>query len=415
MAVRVTGPATTTVGSCRSVRAVGRRLRRTWPQRLVIGFGVVVVFACVGSAMALWWANQQISRLHRVVLVHAPVTNTLPVATPPGSPLSDVTTGGRPVGATNFLFTGSDSRSCIDPSSPYAGAFLGDGTAGARSDTIMVFHVDPTSAQAAILSFPRDLWVPIAGTPRKDRINSAFDPDDPSRLVQTIETNFGIHIDHFVGVDFCAFKTMVDAVGGIRIPFAYPTRDTHTGLDITEPGCIKMTGDEALAYVRSRYYQYQTPDGRWHDDGTSDYGRIARQQDFVRRVLQRALDRGATNPGVAKQLLDIAVSNNVHVDADLTLSDLLQLGHKLKNLDTSAIQRYRLEGRDTVIGGADVIIPNLTTPTNQAILSLFRGETTNAVLPPTTDATPAAPGQPAGPVPPANPAGIYPPDDPTCR
>src|SRR5262249_50649993 len=153
------------------------------------------------------------------------------------------------------------------------------------------------------------------------------------------------------------------------------TRDIHTGLDIARPGCVKMAGDEALACVRSRYYEYQTPDGIWHADGTSDYGRIARQQDFVRRVLQRALDRGATSPGVAKQLVDIAVSNNVRVDADLTLSDLLQLGRKLKSLDTSAIERYRLEGRGTVIGGADVNTPTLTSPTNQAILSLFRGET----------------------------------------
>src|SRR5262249_31941110 len=197
---------------------------------------VAVTLACGASAVGLWWANQQIGRLHRVVLVHAPVT-TLPLASPANPPASDVTTSGRPVAVANFLFTGSGSRSCIDPSSPYAGAFLGDGAAGARSDTIMVFHVDPASSQAAILSFPRDLWVPIAGTARKDRINSAFDPDDPSRLVQTIETNFVIHIDHFVGVDFCAFKTMVDTVGGIRIPFAYPTRDIHTGLDIARPGC----------------------------------------------------------------------------------------------------------------------------------------------------------------------------------
>jgi LCP family protein required for cell wall assembly len=355
--------------------------------------------------------------LHRVAIVHAPV-GTVALTVPPNVSASAVTTTTTttvaPLGTMNFLFTGSDSRACIDPSSPYAGAFLGDGASiGARSDTIMVFHVDPASAQAAILSFPRDLWVPIAGTLRDDRINAAFNPNDPSQLVQTIETNFGIRIDHYVGVDFCAFRTMVNAVGGIRIPFAYPTRDTHTGLNISQPGCVAMGGDEALAYVRSRYYQYQTPNGVWHSDGTSDYGRIARQQDFIRRVLQRAIDRGATNPVVAKRLLDIAVSNDVHVDADLTLSELLQLGRKLRSINTSSIPRYRLEGRGTLIGGAAVIIPTLDTPANRAMLAVFRGQAPVRPQVSGGNGGTTAPGPEAAP-PSDNLAGIYPPADPAC-
>jgi LCP family protein required for cell wall assembly len=279
----------------------------------------------------------------------------------------------------------------------------------------MILHVDPATTQAALLSFPRDLWVPIAGTTRKDRINSAFRPDDPSQLVQTIESDFGIHVDHYVGVDFCAFKNMVDAVGGIQIPFLYPTRDTHTGLNITQPGCVKMAGDEALAYVRSRYYEYQSPDGVWHSDTTSDYGRIARQQDFIRRVLRLAFDRGATDPIVAKQLLDIAVSNDVHIDADLTFNQLFQLGRQMRNLDTSAIDRYRFDGTETVIGGADVIVPTANSPANQAIEELFRGQTPAAQPPSEGDESATANAATTTTVPADNPAGVYPPDDPSCR
>ena len=71
-------------------------------------------------------------------------------------------------------------------------------------------------------------------------------------MAQTLYDNFGVKVDHFIQVDFCAFKKIVDAVGGVSVPFTYPMRDTNTGLNITEPGCYTFSGDEALAYVRSR-------------------------------------------------------------------------------------------------------------------------------------------------------------------
>ena len=212
-----------------------------------------------------------------------------------GQPTTTVDLSGS-VKAENYLLVGSDSRACIDPSSPYAGAFLTEGNdIGDRSDTIMLLRVDPDESQAAILSFPRDLWVKIGTSNRKSRINSAFDKGDPSRLVQTIELNFDIPVDHYIEVDFCAFKYLVDALGGVKIPFAYPTRDRFTGLDIPAPGCYSMSGDAALAYARSRHYQYEE-DGHWKEDGSSDRGRIRRQQDFIKRMLRKAVDRGGPVP-----------------------------------------------------------------------------------------------------------------------
>ena len=139
----------------------------------------------------------------------------------PGQTTTTIDVSGD-VAAKNYLIVGSDSRACIDPGSPYAGAFLTEGNdIGDRSDTIMVLRVDPDESQAAILSFPRDLWVRIGSSNRKARINSAFDKEDPSRLVETIEQNFEIPVDHYIEVDFCAFKYLVDAVGGVKIPFEF--------------------------------------------------------------------------------------------------------------------------------------------------------------------------------------------------
>ena len=143
-----------------------------------------------------------------------------PTTTPETFPPADPT-------AKNFLITGADNGACVDPNSPYAPAF-GDaesGRVGERSDTIMVFRVDPAAGRVAVLSFPRDLYVTIAGTGNRARINSAYRRDEPQRLIDTIYENFGVGIDHFIQVDFCTFKTLVDAVGGVTVPFEYPARD----------------------------------------------------------------------------------------------------------------------------------------------------------------------------------------------
>jgi LCP family protein required for cell wall assembly len=413
-----------------------RRLRRTWPQRGVLTFNCLVIAGALTAAGLVWTANDTLSATRRVVIHDATGPDPTGLA---GSSVDDIT--GQPtttidlsgsVKAENYLLVGSDSRACIDPSSPYAGAFLTEGNdIGDRSDTIMVLRVDPNESQAAILSFPRDLWVKIGTSNRKSRINSAFDKGDPSRLVQTIELNFDIPIDHYIEVDFCAFKYLVDALGGVKIPFAYPTRDRFTGLDIPAPGCYSMSGDEALAYARSRHYQYEE-NGRWKEDGSSDRGRIRRQQDFIKRMLRKAVDRGGTRPDVAKKLIDTALKN-VRVDETLTVNDLLKVASRLRKFDPSEVKTYRMDGKGTNVGGASVIVPTLSDPATQNVLKVFRGQATVADVPssdstvpgdtsgtadssaPTTGSSTPTSGAGSAVVIEDNGVGIFPPDDPSCR
>ena len=419
------------------------RPRRTWPQRGVLAFNSLVIVGALLAAGLIWFANDTLAGTRRVVIHESAALDVPATSAAPGSTSGETTTTldlSGAVDAKNYLLVGSDSRACIDPSSPYAGAFLTEGNdIGDRSDTIMVLRVDPNESQAAILSFPRDLWVKIGSTNRKSRINSAFDKDDPSRLVQTIEQNFLIPIDHYIEVDFCAFKYLVDAVGGVKIPFEYPTRDRYTGLDIETPGCYAMTGDAALAYVRSRHYEYQV-DGRWKDDGSSDRGRIRRQQDFIKQMLRKAIDRGAARPDVAKRLIETALKN-VRVDEALTVNDLLRVASRLRSFDPSEVRTYRMDGKGTQIGGASVIVPNVNDQATQDVLKLFRGQATLADVPvPEDTAAPAASGATTptsvapgstvaaptdGTTPTSsatetvtvedNGVGIFPPDDPTCR
>jgi LCP family protein required for cell wall assembly len=416
----------------------------------VLLFNCLVIIGALAAAGLVWAANDTLAGTRRVV-IHGAADTSAPttVASEPVLPGQTTTTidVSGDVEAKNYLIVGSDSRDCIDPGSPYAGAFLTEGNdIGDRSDTIMVLRVDPDESQAAILSFPRDLWVRIGSTNRKSRINSAFDKEDPGRLVETIEQNFEIPVDHYIEVDFCAFKYLVDAVGGVKIPFEYPTRDRYTGLDVPTPGCFTMSGDAALAYVRSRNYQYEE-DGRWKEDGSSDRGRIRRQQDFIKRMLRKTIDRGATRPDVAKRLIDTAL-DHVRIDQSLTVNDMLRVSSRLRSFDPEAVRTYRMDGDGTNIGGAAVIVPDLDDPATQDVLRVFRGEATVADAPPAetpssdapatddgsstsgagqtttaTSTTVATATDGTGPTTTVGPSvliedngvGIFPPDDPTCR
>jgi len=310
-------------------------------------------------------------------VVQAPADSAAVTTSEPTFPQADPN-------AENFLITGTDNNACVDPDSPYAPAFGDRSNMGERSDTIMMWRVDPTTSQVTVLSFPRDLWVTIDDRPGQQRINAAYERDNPQKLINTIYNNFGITTDHFIQVDFCAFKTLVDAVDGVTVPFATPVRDSTTGLNVPAAGCFTFDGDHALAYVRSRHLESYTPDGGWVADPTSDLGRISRQQDFMRRTITQLLDQGAFDPSVAAALVE-TLSNYIVTDPGLTPRKMLELAGVLKNIDPTDITTYQIETSETTIQGNSILIPELDSTNMQAILAIFQGRATLADAPDVND------------------------------
>jgi len=357
-----------------------RQRRRTWPQRLVLTFNSLLAVACFGTAITVYYGNEKANDRKVVSILGAQggPKLTLPSTTTPIDPATgqpSVTDPVIPVDLTakNFLITGTDNGACIDPDSPYAAAFGNRNGLGERADTIMILRLDPKTNAAAVLSFPRDLWVRINGKRTQGRINSAFNRDDPNPLIVTIFDNFGILIDHYVNIDFCAFKEIVDAVGGVRVPFATPVRDKNTNLLIEAPGCHTFGGEEGLAYVRSRHFRYyDAKTKKWIEDPAADRGRISRQQDFLRRTIQKALDKSAGSPTIAKDLIDAALKY-VILDENLTAGKLLDLASAMKNLDTSTMKTYQVEGVGKRVGELSVIEPRLKTDNMKAVLAVFQG------------------------------------------
>ncbi len=398
------------------------RRRRTWPQRLVLTMNSVVVVACVIAAAVIYYGSEKANDRKVVEIVGS---QNIPTLTLPTKPVNASTGPQVDLTAKNFLITGSDNGACVDPDSPYAGAFGDRGALGERADTIMVLRLDPTTKAAAVLSFPRDLWVKIGGKSTRGRINGAFNRDDPNRLIVTIYDNFGITIDHYVNIDFCAFKKIVDAVGGVKVPFDTPIKDENTGLLIEAAGCHNFEGEEGLAYVRSRKLRYFDAERQvWREDPNSDRGRISRQQDFLRRAIQKAIDKGSGSPRVAKQLIDAGIQN-VILDSNLTAGKILELALAMRDLDPATMRTYQIEGKGTTISGQDVIEPTLDSENMIAILAIFQGTAALALAPEQTASSSSS--TPTESVPAdssvsttvvgvaSNSVGILPSDDPTCR
>ncbi|MEY2974071.1 MAG: hypothetical protein RIR49_491, partial [Actinomycetota bacterium] len=291
-------------------------------------------------------------------------------------PAAEVVDGTVEPEAANFLLVGTDNNACLDPGSKYAPYILGRENFGERADVIMVWRVNPDTGDVAALSLPRDLYVRIDGG-RQGRINAAFDSQDPNRLINTIRNNFGIETDHYIQVDFCAFKTLVDSVGGVGIPLPSPIRDRGTGLELISSGCTTLDGDDALAYVRSRYLEYERPagSGNWVIDPSSDWGRIARQQDFIRRTIATVITGGLYQPSVARGLIE-ANADDVVTDSELSLTTMLGFANTLRTVDTNAISSYQIEATGRTVGGQAVLIPTLANETMRGILDIFQGDST---------------------------------------
>jgi LCP family protein required for cell wall assembly len=241
-------------------------------------------------------------------------------------------------GSANLLVVGSDTRQGLRD-----GGF--GTTGGQRSDVIIVAHLVPAARHAAVLSIPRDLYVPVAGTGRSAKINSAFNRG-PGQLVQTIQQSLGIPIHHYLLVNFDGFREVVDALGGVSMYFPRPVRDSNnghneSGLNVPRTGCLRLSGGQALALARSRYFQYQDQSGRWYTDPGTDLGRIRRQQTMLRALAAKALGRDLANPLRANALVR-SVVRSLTKDDRLTIGRAITLARQFRSFDPARLTTLTL-------------------------------------------------------------------------
>lgn len=254
-----------------------------------------------------------------------------------------------------MLVVGSDTRAALtQPGDARFGSAQAVG--GARSDTIILVRVVPATHQVALLSVPRDLWVPVPGLGHQ-RINAAIN-SGPDLLIRVLHDQLGVDINHYVDVDFDSFRQIADAVGGIQVYFPTKVRDQYSNLSVPAPGCYHLAGDQALAFVRSRDYEY-FQNGEYHQEALSDLARIQRQQIFIRKLVKKAESAGLTDPLKLDGVIS-GVTNNLTVDSSFSVSDMVNLARVFHSVDPASILGTTLAtSEDTLGSGADVLLPDL--------------------------------------------------------
>ena len=289
-------------------------------------FLISLVIASLVMAAAVFSVNKGIDdRVQKIPRVE------LALASPP------------PEGA-NFLLIGSDTRAFVNNSDQASQFGDAQSEGGQRSDTIMVAHVEPSSQQTFIVSFPRDTMVNIPGHGR-DRINAAYAIGGPQLLIDTLDANFGIKINHYVEVDFKSFQAVVDTIGNVKVYLPGRVRDEETGLNTPfGAGCYPLDGGAALAYVRSRTMQIFDPNGPIDDpvtgehwrllDVRADLDRIPRQQAFIRKLAGLAIQKSLGDPFLAIDLAD-NVLKYVTVDQNLGRDEVNQLIRAFKTVNVN--------------------------------------------------------------------------------
>lgn len=223
-----------------------------------------------------------------------------------------------------------------------------DEIAGAAD--VILYLVRPTNgAEPFMVSLPRDLYVENPCTGGNTRINTLIkgctskDINGPTLLSYQVGAITGIEVDHFASFEFDGFVDIIDSVGGVEICVENQVRDAKAKLDLPA-GCTQTTGEQALAWVRSRKTQ-QLVNGSWKSvPGASDLQRNQHQQDVILQLFTKLKNFDSPRQLTTKvaSLADAFV-----LDEELSLREAVDLAWGLRSIDLVDVQRLELPVRLT--------------------------------------------------------------------
>lgn len=289
-----------------------QKKKRRWSfvQKGLITLLVLAILGVFGTVAYVMWTEGKIDRI-------------------PGSDLLSLTAAGSE--PETFLIVGTDDRTDLPEEWDDKFGSIG----GRRTDVMMVAHLVP-GERIQLLSIPRDLKVEIPGH-GTNRVNAAYVFGGPDLLVETIQQETGIPINHYVEIDFGGFGRIVDSLGGVTMNFPEAARDGKSGLQV-EAGTQTLDGEMAVAYARSRHYEVQR-DGNWTSDATGDINRTQRQQEILVRLFDQV-----TSPSSAFNLPTFlpVFADQITANEGLSLGVMSEIARAALGLRSGDIERATL-------------------------------------------------------------------------
>jgi polyisoprenyl-teichoic acid--peptidoglycan teichoic acid transferase len=233
-----------------------------------------------------------------------------------------------------------------------------DGSSASRTDTLILFTMDPETRSAGMLSLPRDLWVNIPGY-NYGKINTAYflgeaygEPGGgPGLAIRTVEEFLGLPINFYAQVDFFAFERFIDELGGLEIDVPIAMSIDPVGPNNTiylEPGLQMLDGAASLAYARAR------------NTAGNDFDRADRQQQVIMAMRSRILSLNMLPRLLEKSpILYHQLSSGIH--SNLNLEQVIAMAWIAIQIPEENIKRGVI-GFDQVVqeytfDGQDVLRP----------------------------------------------------------
>ncbi|WP_150307215.1 LCP family protein [Planctomonas psychrotolerans] len=279
------------------------RLKRSNPLlSLIKGISIVLAVVLVSggsvAAIALWDLDRTIQR------------NSVDISGNGDGELPEI---GEFEGGVNLLLVGSDSGE-------------GDPQYGVREDELndvtMLMHIAEDHSNAVVVSFPRDLIVPIPECTGED--GTVFPADDAEAInqtlsrgglacvVETVEALTDLDVPYAAEIQFNGVIEMSNAIGGVPVCVAEPIRDSYTGLSLAA-GEHELQGMDALQFLRTRH---GVGDG-------SDLGRISNQQVFLSSLVRTVKSSETLSDPAKLYGLARAAVNNMNLSTSLANYDTL--------------------------------------------------------------------------------------------
>ncbi len=196
------------------------------------------------------------------------------------SEVSKITLRGNTKDVTNLLLLGIDARTMKERG---------------RSDSMIIVTINKKNKTIKLSSLLRDTAVTIPGRDKNGdgqddyaKLNAAYAYGGFNLLSKTIEQNFRLNIDKYVGVNFVVFPIAVDAMGGIDIYMTAKEASKVCApgqkLEDWERG-FKKIGTESKVYHLNGYQALQYSRIRHID---SDFNRTGRQRKVIEQLIVKA-------------------------------------------------------------------------------------------------------------------------------